>query len=663
MWEVFPDLAGTETEHRLRAAMQAACPVEFELYFAPTRQWVEVLAHPSQMGLSISFRDVSERHRAAEDRERSARRQAVVAELGLRALASEDLQALLDEAATVTAQMLDVELVGIAELLPEGDRLLLRAGHGWSERAVGSATSPAGRGSLVGYTVMAGEPVVSEELASDERFTMSPLLRRERPVSGVSVVVPGRRRPFGAAGAFSRRRRRFSADDVSLLQAVANVLGAAVARDDFEQSVIEVKEAERRRIARDLHDEALQDVTDALARVGRAQPASGDRHHALEQCVPALERVRSHLRAAVFDLRIAGEQERPFRELLHGLVESQRAIAPGREIRLEIDDGVPAGPLRRPGTEVLRIVGEALVNARRHSGARHIRVTASGSEQRLRLEVADDGRGFDPVAPGRRDGGGLDEMRERAALLDADLDISSGEASGTRVRLELQLNRDAGRSGEDVRVLLVEDHTAVRQAIAATLEREPDLRVVGQAASMYDARKLLEHVDVAVIDLGLPDGHGADLIPDLRQVSPRAQALVLTANLDRALTARAIERGAAGTLDKTADLGEVVKAVRRLRAGETLMPLEEVVELLRHAARNREQERADRQAIERLTPREREVLRALGEGLETQMIARRLHITPRTARNHVASVLAKLGVHSQLQAVLLALRYGVIAFD
>jgi two-component system nitrate/nitrite response regulator NarL len=100
--------------------------------------------------------------------------------------------------------------------------------------------------------------------------------------------------------------------------------------------------------------------------------------------------------------------------------------------------------------------------------------------------------------------------------------------------------------------------------------------------------------------------------------------------------------------------------VRRLRAGETLLALDEVVELLRFAGRQQEQERQHREAIARLTPREREVLQALGDGLDSQQIAARLHISVRTERNHVASILAKLGVHSQLQAVLFALRYGVI---
>ena len=208
--------------------------------------------------------------------------------------------------------------------------------------------------------------------------------------------------------------------------------------------------------------------------------------------------------------------------------------------------------------------------------------------------------------------------------------------------------------------MLVEDHAAVREAIAAMFMREADFDVVGQAASLAEARTLLEDVDIAIVDLGLPDGFGGDLIEELRRTNPGAQALVLTAGIDRSEIARAVQSGAAGALNKAASMDEVVEAVRRLRAGQPLVPLDEVVDLLRLAAREREREREDRQAIDSLTPRELEVVRLLADGLGSREIADRLHITLRTERNHVASIFSKLGVHSRLQTVLFALRYGIV---
>jgi DNA-binding NarL/FixJ family response regulator len=255
---------------------------------------------------------------------------------------------------------------------------------------------------------------------------------------------------------------------------------------------------------------------------------------------------------------------------------------------------------------------------------------------------------------------GIRGMRERALALGGELGVQSEPGEGTKVRLELPLMKDHEEPEEAARVLLVEDHATVRDAVTSAFEGEADLEVVGQAASLAEARRQLEGIDVAVVDLGLPDGYGGDLIKELREANPRALALVLSASLDRGEIARAVEAGAAGILNKTAHLDEVVGAVRRLRAGETLMPLEEVVELLRFASARRDEEYEARQAIESLTPREIEVLQALAEGLDSRQIAEGLHISLRTERNHMTSILAKLGVHSQLQALVFALRHGVV---
>ncbi len=264
-------------------------------------------------------------------------------------------------------------------------------------------------------------------------------------------------------------------------------------------------------------------------------------------------------------------------------------------------------------------------------------------------------------------------MYERARLLGGALKIESDPGQGTKVSLEMPLHEGAEdrpqeqqeeeEQQQQVRVLLVGDHTAIREALASTFEGE-GFALVGQAGSLAEARRMLEEVeqeiDVAIVDLGLPDGYGADLIPQLRENNPQAQALVLSATLDRANMARAVERGAAGVLNKTAHLEEVVEAVRRLRAGEKLMALEEVVGLLRYAGSERDQEYEARKAIETLTPREREVLEALAEGLDSEGIAERLSISVRMERTHMSSILAKLGVHSQLQALVFAVCHGLV---
>ena len=121
-----------------------------------------------------------------------------------------------------------------------------------------------------------------------------------------------------------------------------------------------------------------------------------------------------------------------------------------------------------------------------------------------------------------------------------------------------------------VRVLLVEDQANFRRLMVALLARQPDLEVVAQAGSLTEARKQAVEVsfDVAVLDLGLPDGNGADLIADLRGPNPGAAVLVLSASLDPASLERAAEAGADEIMDKLATPIELIGAIRRLGTGE-----------------------------------------------------------------------------------------------
>ena len=222
---------------------------------------------------------------------------------------------------------------------------------------------------------------------------------------------------------------------------------------------------------------------------------------------------------------------------------------------------------------------------------------------------------------------------------------------------------------ETIRVMLVDDHTSFRQPLAIMLEREPDLKVVAQAGSLAETRKLLEEeaelgvVDVAMVDLELPDGSGVDFIAELYEIRPKALALVLSAYSDRVLLARAIEAGASGVMHKSSPLEDIVEAVRRLFRGEQLLSQQEVIEAVRLVSRQRREEREAEHTIGRLTPREREVLQALAEGFSDKEIAERLYVGIGTVRTHITSILRKLGVRSRLQALAFAMRHGLITLD
>jgi DNA-binding NarL/FixJ family response regulator len=216
------------------------------------------------------------------------------------------------------------------------------------------------------------------------------------------------------------------------------------------------------------------------------------------------------------------------------------------------------------------------------------------------------------------------------------------------------------RIGQEIRVVLVDDHLSFRQPLAFMLMREPNITIIGQAGTVAEARTLLPEADIALIDLDLPDGEGIDLIEDLRSINPKAMALVLTGNNSDLAMARAVEAGAAGVIHKSRPVSEITDAIRRLHAGEALLSVRETMDMFRLVTQQREQDRATQATVGRLTPREHEVLQTLGAGLSDRQIAERLVVSIETVRTHMVNVLAKLGVDSRLKALVFGLQHGLV---
>ncbi len=187
-------------------------------------------------------RTIAERVRAEEQERARARQQALVAELGQRALAGMDLETLMQEAVTVVAETLDVEFCAVLELLADGQQLLLRAGVGWKESYAGFATMDVQKHSQSVSPLLSEEPVIFEDLPSDARFREEALMHEHGVVSGMSVVIRGQNRPFGVLGAHTSRKRNFTRDDVYFLQTVANVLATAIQRKSDEQELAATKD-------------------------------------------------------------------------------------------------------------------------------------------------------------------------------------------------------------------------------------------------------------------------------------------------------------------------------------------------------------------------------------------------------------------------------------
>ncbi len=196
----------------------------------------EVLCH---VGIK---RDVSGRRHVEEEIRARVRQQSAVVELGRQALAGMEVRDLMQSAAELVARTLHNELCKILELQEDGKTLLLTAGVGWKPGVVGNTVLSAGRESHAGYTLTSSEPVIIDDLATETRFS-EPLLQEHGVISGMSVLIERRERPFGVIGTHSRIRKVFTPDDLTFLRAVANVLAAAIERKRVEQ---ELRQSEER---------------------------------------------------------------------------------------------------------------------------------------------------------------------------------------------------------------------------------------------------------------------------------------------------------------------------------------------------------------------------------------------------------------------------------
>lgn len=276
---------------------------------------------------------------------------------------------------------------------------------------------------------------VGEQLYVDpeRRAEFDRLIRRDGFVSGFEIQMYRADGSVMWASASARAVR----DDEGAVVGFEGTVEDITRRKQAEQALREIREAERRRLARELHDVVLQDLTYALQSMQVARRVPGaDGEEEANRRVEALKRAVGGLRDAIYDLRLEGVRERPLVRSLEAIVELNRQMSPERALELVVEEKFPASLSGQAGIEVVRVVQEALANVRRHSGARRATVTLGTVGDEAWVEVEDDGRGFGPEeSPGM----GLTGMRERALALGGELEVQSEENAGTRVRLRVAL--------------------------------------------------------------------------------------------------------------------------------------------------------------------------------------------------------------------------------
>lgn len=204
------------------------------------------------------------------------------------------------------------------------------------------------------------------------------------------------------------------------------------------------------------------------------------------------------------------------------------------------------------------------------------------------------------------------------------------------------------QSAPKIRILVVDDHAVLREGLTLIIESQADLQVIGESGTGKEAIALFQKYlpDITLLDLGLPDIHGIEVIKQLKVAHPDARIIVLTTYLGDVQALRALQAGAAGYLLKATLRRDLLDTIRAVHAGQRRVQTEVASELAQHTA------------DQRLTDREIEVLKLIAKGCSNKLVADRLNISEDTVKGHVRNILEKLKANDRTHAVTIALHRG-----
>jgi DNA-binding NarL/FixJ family response regulator len=213
-----------------------------------------------------------------------------------------------------------------------------------------------------------------------------------------------------------------------------------------------------------------------------------------------------------------------------------------------------------------------------------------------------------------------------------------------------------------ITVLIVDDERTFGEALELALGREKDLLVVDVTTSGPEAvASAAEHrPDVVIMDVAMPGMSGIEATRRIKESEPDAQVVILSGHDDEYMLARAMQAGASGVLRKTETFVELARSVRAAHLGEAINEPAEVERAFRRLRHRRTQDAGAAERLARLTPRELEILQLMAEGRSPEGISTALGVTPATLRTHTQNLITRLGVHSKMEALVLAIRHGTV---
>ena len=536
--------------------------------------------------------------------------------------------------------------------------------------------------------------------------------------SGLYAVLAARGAVIGLLAVEHQSARAFTSRDVELLRGFVEPVALAIDNARWFGRLRTVgADEERTRIARDLHDrigQSLAYLAFELDRIVANQGKGDDVGPSLEHLRDDVRSVIREVRDTLYDLRTDVSDRQDMAATLESHIARVRERS-HLEIELFCDRGARLPILQE--REMWRIAQEALTNVERHANATRARVLWRCNGVSAALEVTDNGQGFPIGTAGRLDSYGILGMRERASSIGATLELSSqvgpghpgpgqpdprrrvrrGPAHGVRTVAGVSAWPAAGtswavrsddrfptwasrtsrlrtRPGFDapgvtslegarvsIRLMLADDHRMLREGLRRSMI-DQGFDVVGEARDGEEAIRLAHelHPEVILMDVTMPEVDGVEATRQIRSELPDIKVVMLTMHADQEVLTSAIRAGANGYLVKDCSTDEIASAVRMAVSGETALSPQLAASMLD------EVRRLDRPSSEEdriVTRREEEVLQLIADGCSTPEVAEKLYISQKTVKNHLASIYQKLDARDRTQAVLQAVRMGIVSLD